>query len=162
MIFVSVGTEKFQFNRLLKSIDNGIERGDIRDTVFAQTGSCEYCPINYQYDKYICYEDMVKNMKLADIIVIHAGVGSIVLSLELGRIPILFPRRRKHKEHLDDHQLELSKQMQTVNRVVLAYDETELISAITNYHSMAAKIDSNNASYQGESRLDQYLIRTFG
>ena len=35
MIFVTVGTEKFPFDRLIRAIDKGLERGGINDRVFA-------------------------------------------------------------------------------------------------------------------------------
>ena len=50
MIFVTVGSQKFQFNRLLKKIDELIDAGIIKDKVFAQTGASDYIPKNYQYD----------------------------------------------------------------------------------------------------------------
>lgn len=36
MIYVAVGTQKFQFNRLLRNVDDLIESGVISEPVFAQ------------------------------------------------------------------------------------------------------------------------------
>ena len=47
MIFVTLGTQKFQLNRLLKLIDEYIEKGIIKDEVFAQIGNTDYIPVNY-------------------------------------------------------------------------------------------------------------------
>jgi UDP-N-acetylglucosamine transferase subunit ALG13 len=44
MIFVAVGTQKFQLNRLLKEIDDLISQGKLQDEVFAQTGHSDYIP----------------------------------------------------------------------------------------------------------------------
>lgn len=35
MIFITLGSQKFQFNRLLKAIDKLIEQGKIKEEVFA-------------------------------------------------------------------------------------------------------------------------------
>ena len=44
MIFVTLGSQKFQFNRLLIEIDRLIEEKYITDKVFAQIGYSDYKP----------------------------------------------------------------------------------------------------------------------
>ena len=44
MIFVTTGSQKFQFNRLLQKIDLLIEEGMISVVVFAQIGVSDYQP----------------------------------------------------------------------------------------------------------------------
>ena len=44
MIFITVGTQKFQFNRLLKTIDNLIENKEIVDKVICQAGTQHILP----------------------------------------------------------------------------------------------------------------------
>ena len=47
MIFITLGSQKFQFNRLLKEIDRLIETGVIKDEVFAQIGYSDYQPKHF-------------------------------------------------------------------------------------------------------------------
>lgn len=42
MIFVTIGTQKFPFDRLLKKIDELIESGFIKEKVIAQVGNSAY------------------------------------------------------------------------------------------------------------------------
>ena len=49
MIFVTLGTQKFQLNRLLKQLDKYIEQGQITDKVIAQIGYSDYLPKRYEY-----------------------------------------------------------------------------------------------------------------
>ena len=44
MIFVTLGSQKFQFDRLLRKIDELIDIGVITDEVFAQIGASTYIP----------------------------------------------------------------------------------------------------------------------
>ena len=46
MIFVTVGTQKFQFDRLLKEIDSLIASKYIKEKVFIQRGNSTYLPQN--------------------------------------------------------------------------------------------------------------------
>jgi UDP-N-acetylglucosamine transferase subunit ALG13 len=108
MIFVTVGTERFAFERLLKAIDNGIRDKEITDDVFAQIGTSSYIPEFYEHRRFLSFGQMTENINKADIVVTHAGVGSTLLCLTLGNIPILFPRLQAKGEHLDDHQIEFT------------------------------------------------------
>ena len=47
MIFITLGSQKFQFDRLLKEVDRLIADGVIQEKVFAQIGASEYLPQNY-------------------------------------------------------------------------------------------------------------------
>ena len=44
----------------------------------------------------------------ADVVISHAGTGSILTALSLGKRPIVVPRRAAHGEHVDGHQDELA------------------------------------------------------
>ena len=58
MIFVTTGTQKFQFNRLLKGVDKAIETGIITEEVFAQTGASVYQPVHYKYRPFLPADEM--------------------------------------------------------------------------------------------------------
>lgn len=45
----------------------------------------------------------------ADVVVTHAGVGTILQLLEMGIHPVVLPRRSSNGEHVDDHQLQITK-----------------------------------------------------
>jgi UDP-N-acetylglucosamine transferase subunit ALG13 len=47
----------------------------------------------------------------ADVVITHAGVGSVLRLLELGVFPILVIRRQRHGEHIDDHQAQIARLM---------------------------------------------------
>lgn len=44
LIFVTVGSRNYPFDRLFKKIDQLCEKGIIKDKVFAQTGTSKYKP----------------------------------------------------------------------------------------------------------------------
>jgi UDP-N-acetylglucosamine--N-acetylmuramyl-(pentapeptide) pyrophosphoryl-undecaprenol N-acetylglucosamine transferase len=47
-------------------------------------------------------------LQWADVVVAHAGVGSLLSALETGHAPVLLPRRRQRGEHVDDHQAQIA------------------------------------------------------
>lgn len=128
MIFVTVGSQKFQFNRLLKKVDELIENGVMKDEVFAQIGVSDYKPKNYKYVDFTTREEFASNLDKCDLLITHAGTGVIVTALKKGKKVIAVPRLAKYGEHVDDHQIQLVKQFEELGLIESCYD-TELISA---------------------------------
>lgn len=146
MIFISVGTEKFPFDRLLKIVDHAIAEKKIGMPVFAQTGTCSYIPEHYDYAHFLSFDEMVAKITQAQIVITHAGIGSTLLCLNLGKRPIVFPRLLKYKEHLDDHQLEFTKKMESSDSVLIAYTEEDLIGLVNNYRHNSHDLSKSHSS----------------
>ena len=77
MIFVTVGTHEQPFNRLIQKIDELKKDGTIQDDVIIQTGFSTYEPKYCQWSKLIPYQQMVKNVADARIVIIAKIQNSI-------------------------------------------------------------------------------------
>ena len=132
MIFVTVGSQKFQFNRLLKKIDELIESGDIKEEVFAQIGVSDYIPKNYTYKDFVTQDEFKEYMDKADLIITHAGTGAIVTALKKDKKVIAIPRLSEYGEHVDDHQIQLIDEFKEMNFIEPVYQIDELKLAIKN------------------------------
>lgn len=130
MIFVTVGSQKFQFNRLLKEVDELIETGKIKDDIFAQIGASDYKPKNYKYKEFITQEAFNDYLNKADIIITHAGTGVIVNAIKKGKKVIGVPRLAKYGEHVDDHQIQLINEFKEMNFIEAVYKMNKLKDAI--------------------------------
>ncbi len=108
MIFVCVGSRDYQFNRLLKKIDELVESGAIQNKVFAQIGQSEYEPQHYEWQRFIDRDNFKKYQTEADLIISHAGTGALIGALKLEKQVIAVPRLMKYGEHIDDHQTQIS------------------------------------------------------
>ncbi len=126
MIFVVLGTQKFQFNRLLKKIDQLIESGVIAEEVFAQVGHSDYVPRHYKYTAFLDKSTFEKYIGESDILLSHSGVGTIISGLKLGKPVVVVPRLAKHGEHIDDHQVEIAESFQTLNYILMCGEEDDL------------------------------------
>ena len=130
MIFISVGSHKFQFNRLLAEIDRLIENNTITDKVFAQIGNSDYKPRNYKYVDFVTQDDFNKLIEKSDIIITHGGTGVIINSIKKGKKVIAIPRLSKYKEHVDDHQIQLINEFKELNLIEAIHEVDELEKAI--------------------------------
>ena len=103
MILVTLGTQKESFNRLL----DYIEKSNIDDEIIVQAGHTRYESKKMQLFDFISYDDMKKYIEKADLIITHAGTGSILMPLKQGKKIIACPRLQKYGEHVDDHQKQI-------------------------------------------------------
>lgn len=132
MIFISLGTQKFEFNRLLKYIDELIEEGNIKEPVFAQTGNSTYQPKNYEYQQFLTQQEFEQKIETCDVFLTHGGVGAITTAMNYKKKIIVCPRLAKFGEHVDDHQLEISSKYKELGIIHLAKDREELLLEIMN------------------------------
>ncbi|MCQ1951078.1 hypothetical protein NNX28_14235 [Arthrobacter sp. zg-Y859] len=52
-------------------------------------------------------DEFMKAAEDADVVVTHAGVGTVLQLLELGKSPVVVPREKARSEHVDDHQSQI-------------------------------------------------------
>lgn len=130
MIFITLGSQKFQFNRLLKAVDEQIAEGKIKDVVFAQIGTSDYMPRNYDYTGFLNRNEYIKWQDNAEIIISHGGTGSIIDAIKKGKKVIAVPRKAKYGEHVDDHQLQLIEQFEKTNLICECLDCDEIWKSI--------------------------------
>ena len=106
MIFVTVGSRGYQFDRLFKKLDELYEDGTLTEEMFAQVGTSEYKPKHYEYKDYITPEEFVQKINDANIVVSHGASGSIMKALNVGKKVIAVTRLEKYNEHINDHQIQ--------------------------------------------------------
>lgn len=126
-IFITLGSQKFQFNRLLKAVDKLCEKGTIvAEDVFAQIGYSDYLPKKFSYKKFLDRDEFSTIMSKADIVITHGGTGAIIGAVKKGKKVIAVPRRAKYGEHVDDHQLQLVGQFKEL-QLICECDDAEKI-----------------------------------
>ncbi|MBT9009056.1 beta(1,3)galactosyltransferase EpsH [Lactobacillus delbrueckii subsp. bulgaricus] len=117
MIFITLGSQKFQFDRLLKEIDKLVVAKKLNDEIFAQVGYSTYKPKHYQYKAFLDREEFAKWEGKADIVITHGGTGAIIGAVKKGKKVIAVPRLARYGEHVDDHQTQLIAQFKEQNLI---------------------------------------------
>ncbi len=130
MIFVTLGSQKFQFNRLLKELDKLVNEGEITEEIFAQIGYSDYKPQNYKYKEFLDREEFCKVMQKADKVITHGGTGAIIGAIKNDKKVIAIPRLQKYGEHVDDHQLQIVEEFNKMKFIKSVIDIEELIEQI--------------------------------
>ena len=144
MIFVTLGSQKFQFNRLLKEIDRLIECGKITESVFAQTGYSNYEPKYYEYKNFLDRDEFARLMKSCDKVITHGGTGAIIGAVKNKKKVIAVPRLVQFEEHVDNHQIQITTQFKELG-FVESIERIELLEkALKNIEDMELKTYISN------------------
>lgn len=128
MIFVTVGTQKFQFNRLLAAVDLLVEKRLIREPVIAQTGCSTYRPRNFEAVDFMGKEEFDAAIQQCSLLVTHGGVGTILSGLKARKKIIVVPRRKAFGEHVDDHQMEIAERFEKMGYLRVCWKMGDLLS----------------------------------
>lgn len=128
MIFVTVGTQ-LPFDRLVSTVDKWAQlRG--RSDLFAQIGPSRLRPKYIRWCEFLDAGQFEQMAAQAEAIVSHAGTGTIITALDLGKPILVMPRRAALRETRSDHQVATVKWLQSRAGVIVAMDETELMARL--------------------------------
>jgi len=110
-ILVSLGTiEDYEFRPLLERMvaiaPDGVE-------IVWQTGSTDARGLGIESRSSIPATEFDQLLSDVDVVVSHAGTGSAVAAMHAGRFPILVPRRAARSEHVDDHQFQIARELES-------------------------------------------------
>ena len=69
--------------------------------------------------------------RAADYVITHAGVGSVMTAVRLGKVPIVVPRRQAEGEVINDHQFELATELSRMGWCRVASSLDDLVGYLT-------------------------------
>jgi UDP-N-acetylglucosamine--N-acetylmuramyl-(pentapeptide) pyrophosphoryl-undecaprenol N-acetylglucosamine transferase len=124
VIFATCGSSHFSFTRMMEALEALPPAG-----LYVQHGPADPPP-GTRAEAYISFGGVIEKLDEADIVVSHAGVGSIICALRAGHVPVIFPRLKRYGETVDDHQAELAEALSQRGTVRVAWTGEELIQAV--------------------------------
>jgi len=126
MIFVTVGNDFRNFDRLLGKMDEIAPL--IPNEIVIQRGYSRYLPKNTTCFDFISMDIAIEYIRKSELVVSHAGIGTIILCKEYGVPILIFPRRKKYGEHMNDHQMEIAKALEErrERNIHMIYQEDQL------------------------------------
>jgi UDP-N-acetylglucosamine transferase subunit ALG13 len=139
LIFVTVGTPIHDFSRLVKAVDDLVASKKIKEKVVVQLGYTKYIPKNCEWFRFAKPEKIEELSKTCRIYISHSGIGSLMIPLEYRKPVIAVPRLREFGEHIDNHQLQIAKEMEKEGRIVALYNVDKLEDAIRKASVMKIK-----------------------
>lgn len=125
------------FDRLVRAVDEwAAARG--RDDVFAQIGPGAWRPQHIEWVEFLAPGEFRRRCELADAIVAHAGMGSIITALELAKPILVMPRRGDLRETRNDHQIATATRFAEQGKLSAAMDAEQLAALLDQVSEAAA------------------------
>ncbi|WP_332237872.1 PssE/Cps14G family polysaccharide biosynthesis glycosyltransferase [Sporolactobacillus sp. KGMB 08714] len=155
MIFVTLGTQNFAMDRVIKEIDHLIEKGFLNSNeVIIQCGASKPSRHAVTY-KFINENEFNQYLIACDILITHAGTSSIIKGLRAGKKVIVIPREKDRGEHVDNHQFEIAEVFGSQNYVLVIKNVQQLEESIKKIKNM------NFKEYNSQGELASYIAKNY-
>lgn len=141
MILVTVGSQ-LPFDRLTRAVDLWCAQTGRKD-VFGQiavSGNEGYRPANFKWQAFLHPAEFRDLLEDAELIVAHAGMGSIISALHKAKPIIVMPRRAAFRETRNDHQVATAKRLRGRPGVFVADNEGELVAELGRLVATGARL----------------------
>lgn len=156
MIFLTVGTQ-FPFDRLVQAVDNIFNENIIDEEIFAQIGESSYKPRNFESTSSLESNLFAKYVSEASGIISHAGMGTIIMSMEYKKSLLVMPRLKRYGEVVSDHQLDIARKFEQDGYLLAAYDVEELTAKIGKLKSFVPKKRQTQTNKAIVDRIRSFL-----
>ncbi len=149
VIFVTVGTDG-PFDRLISAVDRWA--GEVgRTDVVAQVHRSKLRPRFLRAVEFMEPPEFHRDLAAADLVVAHAGMGTILSALRFQKPLLVVPRRASLGEQRNEHQLATARRLEAMGKVSVAYDEDELLRRLSESDKLAPAASTTGPF--AESRL---------
>ena len=149
MIFATVGTQ-LPFHRLLLALDTWAALNR-HVPVIAQTGRSSATYAHLQTCTHMDQRRFAETCAAARVLVAHAGMGTILTALDLGKPLILMPRKASLGEHRNEHQSDTAAEMARLPNVTVVESSEALCVALG--RAVAAPAAAFDAASAAQSPL---------
>jgi beta-1,4-N-acetylglucosaminyltransferase len=125
VIFLTVGS-RYGFDRLVRAVDDMVDRGEIQEEITAQIGLGGYVPRHMAYERFMEGPRYDARMRDANMLIGHAGSGTISLAVANCKPLLVLPRLKRYHEHVNDHQVATARKFEELHHVLAATDAADL------------------------------------
>lgn len=144
-IFVTVGTDQ-HFDRMVKIVDRWAANNPTHE-IFAQIGEADYQPTHLKYSKFLTPQEFIEHVKSSSLIIAHAGIGTIIISLTHQKPTLVMPKLASLGENRNEHQTATAKYLSRQVELNVVFDEHDLVVALNHLGSISS--DSTIGRFAG-------------
>lgn len=130
MTFVTVGNGLHGFDRLMKTVEEMKLASLLDGEVIVQYGHSGIVPRGCTCVPFVTREEFNRLIRDASMVIAHAGGGTVGKCLLMGKKPVVVPRRKKFGEVVNDHQLDLVRELESRGRIYAAHDVAGLSDVV--------------------------------
>jgi len=149
-ILVTVGTTKY--DSLISYIDSESNFNNL--SIEFQIANGKYIPHKHQYFNFTERNNIIRKYKEKDIIITHAGAGTIYKLLEMKKKFIVVP----NLDRIDKHQMDIADFISKNKYALVAYNLTQIGMFIDVIHSCNFKNFDKNEFFKTDEII-KYILQ---
>lgn len=130
LLLVTVGSDHHPFDRVIDWVDHYLDATSHHDLRYVCQHGAARPPRSGQPRSFLDHDQLLRLLGEASAVVSHGGPGTLLESLQCGRIPIAVPRQKMLGEVVDDHQRAFCELLAERGQVVIADTEETLHRAL--------------------------------
>jgi UDP-N-acetylglucosamine transferase subunit ALG13 len=147
--FVSLGTSREPFLRLLNAVEGLAAEGRIPLPVVVQSGHTSFESDACVVRPFLPMDEFEDAVKQAALVICQAGGGTVILARLHGKVPVVVPRLPDLGEVIDSHQVANARALDQAGQAVAVMDMMALAEGV----SRAMSLQASGAGPGGESKL---------
>jgi UDP-N-acetylglucosamine transferase subunit ALG13 len=136
---VSVGNAHQHFTRLVDGVIAIAEH--LPQPVIVQHGHTPCSSGRIRSISFLAMDDFEHILSAASLLIVHAGCGALINAVRNGLTPVVMARRKRFKEHIDDHQVEIVDQLVAQDKIVRADSADDLLDAVKSAMGLQSTTD---------------------
>ena len=157
--FVSIGNGKQSFSRLLNAIEKHVD--SLPKPILVQRGHTPFVSNNCKVVDFVNMDDFLQHVRDAELLILHAGAGSVLHSVRAGKRPILMPRSAKFDEIVNEHQRAFAKALHIEGKAIAVENEEELHLAIKKIKEEGVTLPASGNAMRALSVIKEKLANLF-
>lgn len=148
-IFVTVGTALQPFDRLLRAVDEALRCLGRPYGGLCQHGPSLVRPVGLRAVFRLCDEEFRRALREADVVICHAGVGTLASAIRAGHRPLVMARLADKGEIVNDHQLEILRLLAVRGLVTPVRDAADLCRGLERNEAEGTRVESGGSAGPG-------------
>lgn len=157
--FVSVGNAKQHFSRLLNNID---ALADILpQPILVQSGHTPFTSSVCDVIDFIAMDEFTEYVAKADVLILHAGAGSLLHAMKAQKYPIVVPRKAAFHEHVNDHQVAFARMLEVEGKAKMVENTDDLRAAVLAVRDKKVNATFTNTPSRACDVIQQLLQHLF-
>lgn len=137
MILVTVG-HQMPFDRMLRLVDRWSQHHR-RTDLFAQIGESDFRAKHFPCEQWLTPAEYRERLEACTGIISHAGTGTIIQGLMLGKPILVLPRLARHAETRNDHQVGTARYFESRGLLMAAYDDEGFSRALEQFETFTPR-----------------------
>lgn len=131
MIFCTVGNDHHKFDRFVELIDKVYSHFSGNTEMFLQHGYSGKSDVLTTQDAFLSKDSFDRYIRESEMVICHAGAGTIAQCLQQGKVPIVIPRVYERNEHLNNHQLDIASHFNSEEMCYVAQSFEDILNAMS-------------------------------